>query len=141
MTIEVVPTLIGGLVAAMIWFVVAGILYMNPVVAGIYQRLGTSPVVRQWSDTRTWLLNTFLYAVLVQCLIFAFVYAFVRPALPGGVVPAAVSFGLILVAVKIIPRFLDMWMQSSYPPTLLGIEFINGTIGSFLIAFVFAMIL
>ncbi|MDG6257435.1 MAG: hypothetical protein QCH35_07535 [Methanomicrobiaceae archaeon] len=116
MTIEVIPTRIAGLVAAVVWFVVAGTLYMNPVVAGIYQRLGTSPAVKHWRDTRTWLANTFLHAVLVRCLIFAFVYAFVRPALPGDVVPVAVSFGLILVVVKIIPRFLDMWMQSSYPP-------------------------
>ena len=34
-----------------------------------------------------------------------------------------------------------MWVQSKYPTTLLSIELINGAIGSFVIAFVFALIL
>lgn len=47
------------------------------------------------------------------------------------------TLGFILVFIKIFPRFNDMWIQSTYPNKLLAIEFINGTIGSFIIAFVF----
>jgi len=53
--------------------------------------------------------------------------------------PKALLFGLILVAVKIFPRFADMYMQTAYPNKLLAVEFINGTICSFVIALILAL--
>jgi hypothetical protein len=50
-------------------------------------------------------------------------------------------FGLILIAVKIFPRFFDMWIQTTYPNRLLAVEFVNGTIGSFVIGVVFAYVI
>ena len=141
MTIELLPTIIGGFVASIIWFIIAGILYMNPFVAKIYKKHENSPGFKKWNDTKKYLINTFIFAVLIQCLLFAFVYSFIQPVLPESIVLITLYFGLILVAVKIIPRLFDMWMQSSYPNTLLTIELIIGAIGSFVIAFVFAMMI
>jgi len=50
-------------------------------------------------------------------------------------------FGLILIAVKIFPRFFDMRIQTTYPNRLLAVEFVNGTIGSFVIGVVFAYVI
>ncbi|MFH8110168.1 MAG: hypothetical protein QXE42_01880 [Candidatus Aenigmatarchaeota archaeon] len=66
-------------------------------------------------------------------------YSFIKPILPGSLLLSTIFFGLILVAVKIFPRLLDMWMQSTYPNKLLTVEFINGTIGSFVIAFILTL--
>lgn len=139
MTIEVIPTLIGAITASIVWFFVGAAVYMNPVVARIYTRYEDTPSVKDRGDTKTFLINTFLYSILIQCILFAFVYAYIQPVLPDSIALTTLYYGLILAAIKIIPRFFDMWMQSTYPPALLTIEAINGAIGSFVIAFIFAV--
>jgi len=114
---------------------------MNPFVAKIYKKYETDPSVKNRKDVKTFILNTFVFSVLIQCIIFAFVYLYIESILPGTVLLNTLYFGIILVAVKIIPRLFDMYVQSKYPTTLLSIELINGVIGSFVIAFVFALIL
>jgi hypothetical protein len=83
----------------------------------------------------------YIFGILIQCLLFAFVYSFIKPILPGSLFLNTIFFGLILVAVKIFPRLFDMWMQSTYPNKLLAVEFVNGTIGSFVIAFILTLII
>lgn len=78
---------------------------------------------------------------MVQCLLWAFIFALVKPVLPEVLLIKGLVFGLILVAVKIFPRFFDMWIQSTYPNKLLIVEFVNGTIGSFIIGVVFAYVI
>lgn len=140
MTIDIVQGIIEGVVATIVWFIIGAVVYMNPFVAKIYKKYEETPSVKNRKDVKTFILNTFVFSILIQCLLFAFVYLFIQPILPGTLILNTVYFGIILVAVKIIPRFFDMWVQSSYPPTLLTIEIINGAIGSFVIAFVFALL-
>ncbi len=141
MTIDIIQSLIGGIVATIAWFIIGGVVYMNPIVAKIYKKNEDSPGVKKRKDTKTFMINTFVFSCLVQCIILAFVYSFIKPILPESLILNFLYFGIILVAVKIIPRLIDMWMQTSYPNKLLTIEFINGTIGSFVIALVFALII
>lgn len=44
------------------------------------------------------------------------------------------GFGLLLAGLRMLPRFFDMYMQTSYPNVLLVIELVNGTILSFVAA-------
>ena len=130
-----------GFVSSLVWFIVGGILYMNPFVSGIYKKHKDSPGFREWKDTKKYLMSMYILGTLIQCLFFAFVYAFIRPALPTNLITRTVAFALILVVVKIYPRFSDMWLQSTYPFQLLLVEIVNGTIGSFLISFVLSLMI
>ena len=141
MSIDIIQEIIGAVTATIVWFIVGAIVYMNPFVGKIYKKYEYDPSVKNRKDVKTFIINTFVYSVLIQCFIFAFVYLFIKPILPGTLVMNALYFGIILIAVKIIPRLFDMYVQSKYPKTLLIIEFINGSIGSFIIAFVFALII
>ena len=141
MQIDILQGISGGLAATIIWFMIGAVVYMNPFVAKIYKKYETDPSVKNRKDVKTFILNTFVFSVLIQCIIFAFVYLYIESILPGTVLLNTLYFGIILVAVKIIPRLFDMYVQSKYPTTLLSIELINGVIGSFVIAFVFALIL
>lgn len=129
--------LLAGFAASVVWFIVGGAVYMNPFVARIYKEYETSPGLKTWGNTASYLMTMFLL-ILVQCLLFAAVYAFIRPVFTGTVLANGLIYGLILTAIKIIPRWLDMWIQTTYPNKLLGIEVINGVIGSFVIALVIA---
>ena len=103
-------------------------------------RLTGSPGLKRWSNVPAYIGLQFV-GILAQCLLWAFVFILVKPVLAGGFVRTFLTFGIILFAVKIFPRFYDMWMQSTYPGRLLAVEFVNGTVGSFVIAAVFALII
>ena len=139
MAVNILQTLTGGLIATVIWFLLGGALYMNPWVAKIYRKAKRRPGLKKWKNNKKYMLNMFIFGILIQSLLFAFVYAFVKPALPGTLVLNTLFFGLILVGVKILPRLFDMWLQSTYPKNLLKIELVNGTIGSFVLALVFTL--
>jgi magnesium-transporting ATPase (P-type) len=141
MAVDILQGIIGGIAATIVWFFAGSVVYMNPFVAKLYKKYEDDPGVKNRKDMKTFLLNTFVFSVLIQCLLFAFVYQFIKPVLPGEVVLNTLYFGVILVAVKIMPRFFDMCVQSRYPVALLSIEAINGAIGSFVIALVFAVML
>jgi len=140
MTIDILQTILGGFVASIVWFIVGGALYMNPFVAKIYKGAENSPALKKWPSVPKYIGLQYV-GILAQCLLFAFVFALTKPALPEGILIKGIVFGLILVAVKIFPRFFDMWIQSTYPNKLLAVEFVNGTIGSFVIGMVFALII
>jgi len=126
-----------GVIASVAWFIVCGILYLNPVVAGVYNNYEGHPGVKNWGDSPNYL--AYMYGlILVQCLLAAGAYSILKPAFTGDVTSNGLKYGLILVAVRIIPRLFDMWVQSTHPNTLLAIEVANGAIGSFVIALVIA---
>lgn len=133
---EIITSLVVGFLSSIAWFLVGGLLYMNPYVAKIYKKHSRFPGVKKWPNNKKYLLNMYLFGILAQCVLFAFVYIFLKPIFVGTILSKTFFFGLLIVAIKIIPRFFDMWLQSTYPNKLLQIELINGIIGSFVIAFV-----
>jgi len=141
MAINLLQTILAGFLASIAWFIIGGALYMNPIVAKIYKNLENSPGLKKWEDTKKYLINMYVFGILIQCLLFALVYSFIKPILPGSLALNTIFFGLILIAVKIFPRLFDMWMQSTYPNKLLVVELVNGTIGSFVIAFILTLII
>jgi len=141
MPIDIIQTILGGIIATVIWFFVGALVYMNPIIDKIYKKFNNDSNVKHRGETKTFLAKTFVFSILIQAMLFAFIYAFIQSLLPGTLFLNGIYYALILVALKIIPRYLDMWMQSNYPIALLNIEFINGTIGSFVMAFVFAILI
>lgn len=126
--------------ASIVWFIVGSVLYLNPFVAKIYKNAEGSPALKRWPSIPKYIALQYA-GILVQCLLWAFVFALIKSVLPGGVLMKGLVFGLILIVVKIFPRFFDMWIQSTYPNKLLAVEFVNGTIGSIVIGAVFSYII
>jgi hypothetical protein len=96
-----------------VWFIVGGALYMNPFVAKIYKNAENSPALKKWPSIPKYLGLTYV-GVFAQCLLWAFVFTLIKPVLPRGVLMKGLVFGLILIVIKIFPRFFDMWIQSTY---------------------------
>lgn len=141
MAISILQTIFGGVIASIVWFIVGSVLYMNPFVAKIYKNAEKSPALKKWQSIPKYIALQYV-GILVQCTLWAFVFALVKPVLPdGGVLMRGLVFGLILIVVKIFPRFFDMWIQSTYPNKLLAVEFVNGAIGSIVIGAVFSYII
>lgn len=140
MELDILRILLGGFLASVASFIVLGGLYGNPAVAKIYKNAEKSPALKKWESNPKYIFMQYV-GMLIQCLLWAFVFAVVKPALPAAPLCAGLVFGLFIMVMKIFPRLFDMWIQTYYPGNLLVTEFINGSIGGFLVGLVFAYVI
>ncbi|MCB9653086.1 MAG: hypothetical protein H6729_02995 [Deltaproteobacteria bacterium] len=129
-------TLLWGTVAGVIHFVVVGALYGNPFVDRLYRRATESePGVRRWASRRRYMLAMFA-GTQVEVYFLALAYFWLRPAVADASLAGTLSLGTLLAAVRVYPRFWNMWIQSTYPRRLLAVEVVNGTVGTVVIVLV-----
>lgn len=122
------------------WFVAAAILFFNKPVDAIYRSQETHPAVRTLPQNPG-TIGKILGAVAVQCLLWAAVFQLVADALPGGVLGKGLTFGLIIIAIKVVPRDVDRLLLTTYPGRRMAIEFVIGAICAFVVGVVFAAVL
>lgn len=127
----IVSVLAWGTLTGVIHFVAIGILYANPWVDRLYARAAErDAAVRKWPSRPRYLVTQFL-GTQVEVYIIAAGYLWLRPLIPMPWLGAAMLLGLLFAAVRVYPRFWNMWIQSTYPRPLLAVELVNGTIGTF----------
>ena len=125
--------LLWGLVIGIVHFIVVGGLYTNPLVARQYQKAKNSAGVRIWGNQKEYLIKMFL-GTQIEVYILTAAYLYLRQMFSSPTsFSVSVTLAVILTAVRVYPRFWNMWIQSTYPNNLLAIEFLNGTIGTFVI--------
>ncbi|OHD18479.1 MAG: hypothetical protein A2086_13365 [Spirochaetes bacterium GWD1_27_9] len=129
----ILKTLTCGSFIGMIHFIIVGILYQNPIVAKIYKDTSSHPGVKKWDNKLKYIISMFLGTQLeVYIISVGFIFLI---SILGKTITNTLILGFIISGIRVYPRFWNMWIQSSYPNKLLIIEFINGTIGSFVIVF------
>ncbi len=114
--------IMAGLVATTVNFILGGALYMNPFVAKIYKSFKGKSGLKIWKDQKKYMASVFFFGCLLPSLVFAFVYNFIAPVFDGSNFENIMIFALIMIFVRFIPRFIDMWIQSTYPNKLMYIE-------------------
>jgi hypothetical protein len=121
--------LVYGALIGLLHFVIVGVLYGNPVVDARYQQaMREHAGVRRWDSRPRYLVTQFLGT---QLEVYALTAAFfiLRPLFAS--LADLVGLAALLAAVRVYPRFWNMWIQSTYPRNLLAIEFVNGTLSTF----------
>jgi hypothetical protein len=125
--------LVSGSVAGLVHFVVLGLLYGNPIIDKLYREaMATEPGVKKWPSKPRYLITQFLGTQLEVYLIAA-IYWSVRPTFPIAGTLGTLTLGVLLAALRIYPRFWNMWIQSTYPGRLLAIELVNGTLATLVV--------
>jgi hypothetical protein len=132
--------IVAVLIASAVWFLVAAILFFNPIVDKVYRSEEAHPAVKALPQTPG-TIGKILLAILAQSLAWAFLYTQIAPAFGGGYVPKGLFFGVILILVKMVPRDIDRILLSTYPVKRMTIEFVIGVICSFVVGLVFAYFL
>ncbi len=129
----VVDILLWGLVAGLIHFVVLGALYQNPFVAKLYaEAAGKEPGLKVWPSVPKYMVSMFL-GTQVEVYAITAAYLWLRGPVPlEGWTEAFVLAG-IFAALRVYPRFWNMWIQSTYPNRLLAVEFVNGCLSTLVI--------
>jgi hypothetical protein len=131
---DIVHILVVAFATTVAWFAVGGVVYMNPFVARIYRKYHTHPSMKHFATQSQYLSGVFVIAGFVPILLTTVAYEMLLAPMYW------VSLGILLAAVRIVPRLCDMWMQTSYPNVLLLIELINGMILSFVIAYMLTVL-
>ena len=122
-----------GLAVGVLHFAVVGGLYQNPLVAKLYHAAEEHPGVKPWPDKKKYVLSMFLGTQL-EVFILTAGYLWLRQLQLGATSAERVfALGGIFAALRVYPRFWNMWIQSTYPGPLLAVELVNGTLGTFLI--------
>lgn len=128
------------LCASVIWFVVAAVLFFNPITDKAYRsEEGHASVKALPKSSKT--IGMILVAIAIQSILWAYVYTLVVTSLPVNSLGKGLLFGFILVLTKIIPRDIDRLLLTTYPKKRMAIEFFIGIICSFAVGIVFGYLL
>jgi hypothetical protein len=138
---KVVRILITWVAGFIVWAVLGGLLYMNPLIADYFARFVGSPGLQLWRDDTVKYLIYIHIGGLVQVLMYAVVFAVVKDALPMKKLLRGLTFAIIMIVMMVLPRFFIMWIQTTYPEPLLVIDLINGIIMSIGLGLVFAFVM
>ena len=122
------------------WFVLAGASFFNPVVDPIYRSEEGHPAVRSLPQGPA-TIGKILTAVIIQCVIWAGIYALVRPALSDELWTRGLQFAGIIVGMKIIPRDVDRVLLTTYPTKRMVIEFVVGILCAVPVGVAFAALM
>ncbi|HRY30255.1 MAG TPA: hypothetical protein P5079_09505 [Elusimicrobiota bacterium] len=127
-------------VASIIWFVLAGALFFNPLVEPIYNSEENSPAVKKLPKTPK-TMGLIMAAILAQTILWALVFKWLSPHLYWPPLSKGLFFGLMLTCMKMVPRDVDRLLLTTYPLKRMAVEFIIGTACSFVIGLTFAFII
>ncbi|NJO25558.1 MAG: hypothetical protein HC867_07055 [Bacteroidia bacterium] len=122
------------IVATIGWFITAMVLFFNPLVGKIYASEENHPAVKQLPKNAS-TMGTIALAVLIQCILWAIVYVWVKDALPASAVTRTFLFGTVLFLTKMIPRDIDRLLLTTYPRKRMFIEFAIGAVCCYIPAF------
>ncbi len=110
--------------------IVGNLLYVNPLVSGIFKKLNVPAVMKETSDfggLGVYIgLNAALGVYFVALFIFLFVVAF--SLLPGNWLAKGVLFALAVILIKTIPEAFNQFMLFRYPVPLIMVQLINSVI-------------
>jgi hypothetical protein len=126
--------LLWGAVAGVVHFLFIGLAYGNPLVDRISAKAeAESPAVRQWASKPRYFVTQFL-GTQVEVFILTVAFVWLRPRVDAGGYGGALLLGAMFAAIRVYPRFWNMWVQTTYPRRLLAVEVVNGTLGTLVIA-------
>lgn len=129
-----------ALMATFIWIITGIVIYLIPPFKRTSQQAEKDPSVKKWSNPTHYLIAEFIY-IFIQCFLFAWVFSVIKVSLPAELLAQAISFALIIIAIKVIPRILKMMVHTTYPKSLLFIEFIYSVFASIGISMLFVLLI
>ncbi len=129
----IIDVLFWGIVIGIIHYIIMGVLYMNPIVNKVYiEAQEKDASVKTRKTTSEYLTKQFL-GTQVEIWIITASFLYLRQFLPIEPIYQGLVLGAIFSGVRIYERFWNMLIQTTYPPKLLAIEFVNGIIGTLVI--------
>jgi len=133
--------LLYGAIAGVAHFAFIAFAYGNPIVDRISAKAeAESPAVKKWPSKPKYFVTQFL-GTQVEVYILTIAFVWLRPLVDNPGYGGALLLGSLCAALRVYPRFWNMWVQSTYPNRLLAVEVVNGTLGTLVICCVLQALL
>ncbi len=115
------------LIVTVIAFIVASLVYTNPLASKLYRKSTKTGILKTWKNQKLFMLSHFL-SLMLEVFIYALVFSLITIHPATSWIAAGLYFGLFIFLIRILPRFLDMFVMVNYPMRLLALELVNGLI-------------
>lgn len=122
---------IWGIVVLVIQMFVGNLLYMNPIVSGIFKQYEGHPSTKPmdyFGGVGNWLLLTMSFGIIF-CIVLIILYLLLYKSIPGTGWKKGLSFGLMIGFIKAVPEAFNQWLIFDYPTILIQVQLINTLIG------------
>jgi len=73
MALDLLSGITASIAATIVWFIIGAVVYMNPFVAKIYKKYEADPSVKNRTDVKTFIINTFVFGILILIPRFVFI--------------------------------------------------------------------
>ena len=130
---ETMELLKATLIVTVLAYIVATILYVNPLAAGLYKKSAKTGILKTWKKQKHVMGLHFLF-MLIQVLFYSWIFSLITIHTATTWVCAGLYFGIFIFLIRILPRFMDMFVMVNYPVKLLVLELFNGLIISMVAA-------
>lgn len=140
--VNVKKAVLWGIVVLVIDMVVGNVLYMNPLVSGVFAQYEGHPSTKPmeaFGGLGNWLALTMVFGI-VLVTVFIILYLTLFEALPGRGWQKGLFYGLMLGVIKAVPEAFNQWMLFEYPTILIVLQLINTLVGLAIFGVVLAAI-
>lgn len=120
-----------GIIVFVFDSIVGNMLYMNPLVSGIFKTYEGHPSTKPmeyFDGVGNWLMLTMLFGALLVTAFIA-LYLVLYQSLPGSGWRKGLFYGLMLGGVKAVPEAFNQWMIFDYPTELIVVQLVNTLLG------------
>lgn len=114
-----------AIAVSIIGFLASVFLYGNPWASQLYRKSTKIGIIKTWKNHSRFLFMSFCI-ILTQVLLFSWIFSIITIHPGTEWVSAGLYYSLFICLMRIIPRFMDMFMMVNYPLKLLILELING---------------
>jgi hypothetical protein len=124
-----------GLIVFVIVFLfsstLGNLLYLNPLVAGIYGEMAGHPGIKPWQEfgTLTNFILLDLAAGVILNALYVVLFSIMRGRLPDSRLAAGLLFGVLVILVKAAPEAWNQYLNINYPVQLILTQLVNASIG------------
>jgi uncharacterized membrane protein len=110
--------------------ILGNLLYMNPLVAGIYATMVDHPGIKPWQEFGT--IANFIALNMIAGIIINFLYvilfSMMRDRLPKSWLMAGMLFGVLVILLKAAPEAWNQYLNINYPIQLVLTQLVNSSI-------------
>ncbi len=141
-TINKKNAFIGMIIVMLVSMIIGNILYLNPLVAGIYKKHANHPSVKNMNEFGgiiNWILLTLLFGIFYDVLIIG-IYILFYESIPKEKWQKGLIYGTIIAFIKAVPEAFNQYMIFNYPTILILIQLFNTMIGIILSGIILAVV-
>lgn len=128
-----------GFLVMAIDMMIGNLLYLNPLVSGIFGHFEGHPSIRTmeyFGGMENFILLQAAFGVFISAAYIA-LYLLLFESIPGTGWKKGLSFGLLLGIVKVVPEAFNQWMLFNYPAILIETQLVN----SFISLLIFSLLM